>query len=163
MKLGMSAGPLTLSAPPVVNRLVSGNPGGHAGSCGGACFRAEVFGERPMASQVNFGVDDSGKNDFPARSICRCASGKKASLPTATILPFATATPPSIIPPGVTIKPLLRIRSAMSLAIRYLNKAIAQDGIAQLSSQLDLLVAVALPSLLNQSFGLSDRSTNISV
>src|SRR5947199_8880448 len=60
-----------------------------------------------------------GRRYFPARSISRSAAGRNVSRPTAAILPPRMATPPSMVPAGVTIKPFLKTRSAVVLAISY--------------------------------------------
>src|SRR6266545_1933146 len=58
-----------------------------------------------------------GRRYLPERSISRLAAGRKASLPTAAILPLRIATPPSMVPAGVTIKPSLKTMSAGLVAI----------------------------------------------
>src|SRR5690349_20503832 len=58
-----------------------------------------------------------GRRYLPARSISRFAAGRNASLPTAAILPSRMATPPSMVPAGVTIKPFLKTMSAGWFAI----------------------------------------------
>src|SRR4030095_10017422 len=115
---GMSAGPLTLSAPPVIARLTSCMPQ----VVTPALAAALVSVRKSSASgrwlpRWHSGSIAPGRRYLPARSIWRSAVGKNPSLPTAAILPSRIATPPSMVPPGVTIKPFLKTRSAALLAI----------------------------------------------
>src|SRR5882757_9696116 len=58
-----------------------------------------------------------GRRYLPARSISRLAAGRNASPLTAAILPLRIATPPSMVPAGVTIKPFLKTMSAGLVAM----------------------------------------------
>src|SRR4030095_1549251 len=115
---GISAGPLTLSAPPVIARLTSCIPQVVTPVAAAALVSVWKSPARGRwLPRWHSGSIAPGRRYLPARSIWRSAAGKNPSLPTAAILPSRIATPPSMVPLGVTIKPLLKTRSAALLVI----------------------------------------------
>src|SRR5262245_61363644 len=115
---GISVGPFTLSAPPVIARLTSCMPQVVTPVAAAALvsvWKSSASGR--WLPRWHSGSIVPGRRYLPARSIWRSAVGKKPSLPTAAILPSRIATPPSMVPPGVTIKPFLNTRSVALFAI----------------------------------------------
>src|SRR5262245_1034435 len=115
---GISVGPLTLSAPPVIARLTRCMPQVVTPVAAAALvsvWKSSANGR--WLPRWHSGSMAPGKRYLPARSISRSAAGKKPSLPTAAILPSRIATPPSMVPPGVTIRPFLNTRFAALFAI----------------------------------------------
>src|SRR6266436_4608090 len=115
---GISAGPFTLSAPPVIARLTSCMPQVVTPVAAASLISVRKSSARGRwLPRWHSGSIAPGRRYLPARSIWRSAAGKNPSLPTAAILPSRMATPPSMVPPGVTIKPFSKTRSAALLVM----------------------------------------------
>jgi hypothetical protein len=72
-----------------------------------------------MASQMNLGIDDPGKNVLSSQVDPPFTVRQESIAADRDNLAIRNCNASFDDPPGVTTKPLLTMRSAMSLAIRY--------------------------------------------